>query len=343
MLLLFVALLACTGDAGDTGAVDTGEKDSGEPPVNARFVLDGDWEGGTVALLRVDPAALEVRAIGTQGTFAYAPATEGLEIRLPKPGDAALTAVDEAAHPDVRVTWLVPALYPDADGDGEISADDDFWGVAATWLLYVSGSPEGVSGLEGAVEGWNAREMDLSRLSPSAPADLAAVPLSASLRLQPVELRGQWENAPGNAGVALISRVALQGGTVADPVLAQVTHASEFELRLADAPPDDHFAPLSTGDEGAVEMGLSFVDTNNNDTFNLSDSPLYHLCAGATPIGLLYLPRVPRLDLAVDLAAVNGGAGWNAYDFGAGLLDRGVLEDLVAGPPCPTARAPAEE
>jgi hypothetical protein len=135
----------------------------------------------------------------------------------------------------------------------------------------------------------------------------------------------------------MVSRVALDGGKVDERVLAEVYDATSWSLTGSGAPPTDHYATLSTGVDGAVEVGVGYEDSDGSGDINRSDDPTYHLCAGTESMGIVYLDSVPRLDLAMKLTAVGSSAGWSALALDVGkFAENAALIGLTTGPDCPS-------
>ena len=239
----------------------------------------------------------------------------------------------------MSAAWYVPALHTDLDADGVPSAAEGYSGVGATWPVFVQGDPTGAPGLEGAVEGWNALQVGLSDGTSIAAGDVAAVPLGPSLALQTsVTLSGTWSTTPpDSSAVALVSLLALNGETVEERTVYDQAAVTPWSITLDGSPPEDHFAEQTGGLFAAVEVSVAYEDTDGDGAFGRRDTDLYRMCAGTTPLGLIFVARVPTLSLGLRMMATGNGGGWNALTLdGTGqFADDDLLTGLVIGPECP--------
>jgi hypothetical protein len=332
-ILLLLGLAACSGSNGGDTAADTGA--AGTP---VTFSLDGAWEGTTLTLTWADAAEFFAGQFAFGDVAHSSAASATVTVDLPAPEASALTEVDPTGNPGVKLAWLVPALHTDTDGDGLPSAEEGYAGAGLVWLMYAEGSPAGLPGLGGAVPGWNAVTVNVDARSPAEVGSLTAVPLRAGLELRSdITLSGSFAvDVAEGTRVAMVSRVALEGGAVTNRTVVDVAASSPFSLTVTGAPPEDHFAVLGSGLSGAMEVGLVYVDQDESGGINRADQMLYGLCLEATPVGVIYFSNLPDLDFAVKQTALGNGAGWSGIELGGEghLLQAGGLASVTAGPDC---------
>lgn len=313
---------------------DSGTEDSKPPEGNAaHFVLDGDVSGLSLSLTQVEPTSIG----GEELSYGQAVTSVAAEAEL----DIDLDGLDPGSLANlegVQVSMFVPALHLDSDGDGAPSASEGYLGAGLTWLVYVEGDPSGIMALSGAVEGWNALNRDVTHESFTGAGDLAAVALSASLVVsEEIELGGSWtDTVPDATGIALLSRVARNGGTVADSTLYDAAATDPWTVAVSGAPPEDHYESLDSGASGAVEVGLVYSDLDGSGALNRADDALYGLCADGTAVGIVYYPLVSQLSLALLLTETHNGAGWSGFAFEGGgrPVPPEELGSLTTGPDC---------
>jgi hypothetical protein len=352
-LLLLFSLSACTGEERETGDTaspdgdtsetgetgDTGESglpDLGEDSVT--FYAGGEYGGTTVSLTWVDAKTMGHRTLDFGAVVASAPAAEQNEFALHRPPDEEMVEIDPEGHPGVRVALYAPTLHLDTDGDGAPSEAEGYVGVAQAWLLFVDGNPSGVVALPTARRGWNAMEMDLTPGIMVETRDMSEVPIFPSLQVQDnATIAGAFvgEVTP-STGLAVVSQLALEGGTVEVAAIADRHADATFEMRLRGEPPADHETTLFDGVPAALEQAVVYEDSDSSGTFTPGDTLTYGMCVENEPIGMAYLDRVPTLDLARSLVGVGVTAGWVpvALEPEVRVISSDVLTTVVAGSGC---------
>lgn len=296
-----------TADSGDSG--DSGNPDTGLAEVLALgFDVGGAWEGTTLSLTWLD-----VRSFGT-GSLAFGdvllsvPAEERVVLDPVDPPDARfLQELDPVAFPGVKVAYFAPSLHLDTDGDGLPSAEEGYLGASLTFALYVTGVRGFVATLPDVVNGWNAVQIPFAANTEIALVDPLSIPIDATLATDDTfDLAGT-----GSGRAALVSSLARAGTTVDTPTVWDGKLAAPWTIHVDGPPPADHYQYLDRlGVDGAVEVAVGYADTDASGGWTSGDGDEVPLCLGDDAVGLVYVPRVTNLPVALGLTYAGVSAGW---------------------------------
>ena len=333
-IVVVLGLLACSGrDApppeetnsdADTDSDSDTDTDSG----SLTFSLPGEAVGSWLSLTwaRVDGDDITLGGELSSTLVTSDPAV--VPVGAPTPED--LVAIDPALWPGLLGAWYLPSLHLEGD-DGERT----YTALGRAWPVYLAGELPRSWLDAGWGAGWNAMDTGDASVVPT-----SDIPLVDDLAtVADVSIAGTYG---GEADLADLRLALLPGplwseGTVAQ-LLVDAALTTPWTLPLTGRPPDDHFTDLGDGVLAALEVPLSYADSDGSGSYGEGDVVETFACIGPSLLTLLYLDPPTDLLTAFGMAWASLTPGWNILqDDGAGgyiVLDQGAAQSVALDAGC---------
>lgn len=239
----------------------------------------------------------------------------------------------EAAITDGRATLFVPARAPKRDRDPadatksvfyvvvHIDEDGVISGLSSSALAFVT-SP----GETDARKGWNV-------LSDMYDTEMAYEPLATGMH---VDIATHGDDDLGIGGQSAMpyapdQRVGLFPVGDASELAYDAPMRPDWTITVAGRPVPDSVGGFGESEDMALYEPAVFVDEDDGGRFDPGDKRIGMVCAGATRVGVAWIPPVTTVLDALRMVAGGLQSGWMLYDLGA--TEFVAISDLAAESP----------
>ena len=270
------------------------------------------------------------------GDVRYSGTVRGATAGVPfgEPLEADRQEIDPGTAPGFTISGYIPGLHVDGDGDGLLSGDETYAGVGLVWPVFLGGEVPAEYLELGMVAGWNALELVPDSEEPIVH-DITAIPLDALLvERDSITFGGSLAGA--DTPLFLAPAALFEGGTVTAYVYDDVV-SDPWSVTLDSRPAEDHFSELEGVGLVALEVPLTYSDTDHSGSYTEGDAPTTAACFDGAAVGLLYLSGVTDLSAGWSLTLQGLGAGWvglSLDDGGGGVVSDADLQSLALDTSC---------